>query len=333
MRSITLFLLLTPVFTNAFAQWGDYPHCTAPGVPIETHSWWLEPGEHHPRHVHIATCLPHARDTTGQAVSFTGATTYPVRVMAFNNPGRLSFVRNGWQETVSGGMMSQVDGANRRCQTGIDALTECTWWENLVIDSNEAVNSGLQELRMTPDIRHADLGTRQFATLNYQVYVKNGKPVKNYRNGPIPIARSWYTGFDYANVELQNYMALFTSPNQTIPTVSGVVPLRVKHSSGKFTVTSYLFLNPDFHSYPHAHHDPQADPTGKTKLLYKKSGRFNGIYEWDTRGLPNGTHVLYFQTEDKSAAGLHAGAMKLFFNVQNGTQPPPAEDPPVGECP
>lgn len=341
MKSIALLLLLAPVVTPVLAaDWGAYPDCNAPATPIEIHSWWQEPGEQHPRHIHLAACIPNARDTTGQAVSFSGRQAFTSRIMAFNNPGRLNFIRQAWGSDVT-----QIVKKSDVCQASPDMLRECTWWDsNLVLDATTASNAGLQELRLTPDVRHNDLGTRQFATLNYQVYLKNGKTVKNYRRGPAPIGRSWYTGFDYVNVEVENYMALFTNVNQAIPTVSGVVPLNIKHSRGKFNVTSYLFQNPDFHSHPHAHDNPAADPTGKTKLLYKKPGRFSGTYQWDTRGLANGVHVLYFQTEDKSADGLHAGALKLFFNVRNDATPPPpveeppnteppVEDPPAGECP
>lgn len=91
----------------------------------------------------------------------------------------------------------------------------------------------------------------------------------------------------------------------------GSIPLKVKHSSGSFAITSYLFQDPDFHAYPSSHEDAGNAPTGKTVLLYRKPDRFSGTYNWDTRGLRNGTHALYFHTEDKGPNGTHAGALRL----------------------
>lgn len=292
-------------------EFGAYPACYAPSVPLEVHSWWLENGETHPRHVHIGACIPSARDTSGKLVSFSGKQTFPNRALSFNNPGEVNLVRWAWESNIK-----QEISLSNVCQSAPDLLAECRWPVNMTLDANLASSGGLHELRLTPNVQHADLGKRQFATLNFQVYLNNGKTPSNYRSSPDPIARSWYTGFGYANVQV-NYMNFFTDLNQTIPVVSGIVPLKVKHSSGSFARTSYLFQDPDFHAYPSSHGDPSNNPTGKTVLLYKKSGLFSGTYNWDTRSLENGTHALYFQTEDKGDAGTHAGALRLLFQVQN----------------
>lgn len=305
------FILAVTSAESHAVDWRTYPNCNAPAIPLESHSWWHQAGEQYPRHVHIAACIPNARDTTGKIVSFSGSQNFTTRVMAFNNPGTITWARDGYEDTELSKVTMEV-----RCQPQAGILAECRYPVDLLLDANVASSGGLHELRMSPNVVYDDLGTRQFTTLNFQVYLKNGKTPNNYRPTPNPIARSWYTGFGYANVSV-NYADFFTNINQTIPLVGGVVPLKVSHSNGTFRRTSYLFLDPDFHAYPESHENPAADPSGKTKLLYKKPGLFKGTYYWDTRSLTNGVHTLYLQTEDEGPNGVHAGALKLLFNVHN----------------
>lgn len=292
-------------------EYGTYPNCNPPAVPLEVHSWWHENGEMHPRHLHLAACIPNARDTTGNLVSFSGRQLFTSRILAFNNPGEETFTRWAWESDVMENVRSSY-----QCQHAPDQMVECRWPVTMILAADLADSGGLHELRLTPNVEHADLGTRQFATLNYQVYLKNGRSARNYRSTPDPIARSWYTGSGYVNVKV-DYMSSFTRLDQAIPTVGGVVPIKLEHTEGSFTVTSLLFQDPDFHAYPNAHTDPRKDPTGKTKLLYKQPGRFDGTFYWDTRVLSNGIHVLYAQTEDEGPNGIHAAALRLLYNVQN----------------
>lgn len=65
------------VYSSASAadpgKFGIYPNCIAPAIPIEVHSWWdqdLNQGliDDAPRHLHMATCLPYARDMNNTLV-------------------------------------------------------------------------------------------------------------------------------------------------------------------------------------------------------------------------------------------------------------------------
>ncbi len=254
--------------------------------------------------------MPNSRDLDGHKISFSGTQIITVRVLTFNNPGKVTGVRWAWESDIH-----ETKSIAMSCQSP-DQLKECIQYVTLTLDANAASKSGLHELRLSPDIAHNDLGKRHFATLNYQMFLKNGKPASAAsRSATDPIGRSWYTGFDYVN-ESVNYLDLFQGL-ESIPTVSGVVPLKIRHSEGTHSVTSYLFQDPSFHMCPKCHEDPSQDPTGLTKLLYKKNGRFDGSFSWNTCTVSNGAHILYIQTEDSGAEGVHASALLLRFNVEN----------------
>lgn len=303
-----LTLLLTLIPSVAAADFGWWPDCTAPSIPLEVHSWWLQPGEPHARHLHLAACAPNSRDTTGGLVSLSTREPLHVKVTSFNNPGTVSWVRWSWESDIK-----QRITMNKPCQSAPNQLQECSWWVDFTLDPFLASRGGLRELRLSPNITTNDLGERQFGTLNFQIYLNNGKTPSNYRSRPNPIGRSWYsTGFDYANVEV-NYTDFFRGAGdlgKSIPTVGGVVPLRIRHREGNFAVRSQLWQDPDFHANPDSWHQG----VGR---LYTKPGRFDGTYNWDTRQLPNGRHWLYFETVDEGPTGTNAGALKLPFDVQN----------------
>jgi hypothetical protein len=306
---------------------GVYPNCIAPGTPIEVHSWWAEPDEAIPRHLHMSACLPNARDTSGELVSISRPQRFTTQIKLFNAPGVVNLARWAWESDVQ-----EVVRTNFECQERPMERRECEWEVDMTLDPDSASSGGLHEIRLTPNIGENDLGKRQYASLNYQIYLDNGKSPNNYRSRTDPIARSWYTDFDYANVAV-NYMDFFRGEadlNKTVPTVSGVVPLRIQHQKGSHTQRSQLWLDPDFHHSPEDFDNAvvgRPNPSGSV-LLYDHAGRFNGTYDWDTRGLANGRHALYFQTVDEGDTGLHAAAMRLFFDVRNPDGPPgPDPDP------
>lgn len=304
----------SPIFNppTTSSSWGVYPNCVAPAVPLEVHSWWHQNGEALPRHVHLASCVPNAHANNGGGVTFSGKHVFTNRIMTFNSPGVVNGVRWSWESDVK-----EKKKLNLQCQRTPDERKECTWYVDLTLDSDLANGSGLHELRLSPNVEHGDLKTRQFATLNYEVFVDKGGTYKNYRSTAAPIGRAWYDhGFDYANAEL-NYQDFFKSSNETIPTVGGIVPLKVKHSQGTGTVNSFMFQDPNFHLHPESHERPADFAETGMKMLYKKPGEFSGTYNWDTRGLSNGVHSIYIQTEESTSEGLNAGAIKFFFNVQN----------------
>lgn len=315
-------------------DYGVYPNCIPPAIGVEDHSWWWQPGEQFPRHVHIAACAPNSRDNNGNYVAVSGDVPLTLRIMSFNNPGKLTWVRGGYVPNGSlafegtdcpGAEFCQTFRTPLRCQEKPDERKECTWFVNINFRTDPTV-SGLKELRLSPNIIHDDLGgARQFATLNFQIYLKGSGAPSNYRSSPNPIVRSWYTGFDYANFSWGNYISLLgTDTSKNVPTLSGVVPLQVAHSRGSHTQISKLFIDPNFHANPEYHINAQVGQPGPgvAILLYEKQGLFRGTFDFDTTKFSNGIHNFYFQTEDREGSGetfggMNAGAMKVTINIQN----------------
>lgn len=319
-RTLALLALLLP--STAFAveangPWGTYPNCIAPAVPIESETWWIEAGDDVPWHLHQGSCVPNARtadcsDPANPVV--TRDVPFDSVVTVFRYP-HIDWVRYQWQSNVI--EKREVDWS---CDT--DHHPECIFTQQLTLRPGQG-NGGLDELRMSPNIDPNPFGKRHFTTLNFEVCT--GTSSARYRSRPDPIGRGWYEGFDYSNVRV-NYMSFFkpgaAGLGESIPTVSGVVPLVIDHERGTGTNRSLLWED------AHTHDDPTMylrAPVGVAlpqphggKLLYRAEGLWQGTYPWDTRGLPNGIHVLLWQTTSQGSAGTAVGGLRLRFNVQNG---------------
>ncbi len=94
------------------------------------------------------------------------------------------------------------------------------WFDQLTV-TTDRMRADMDELRITTNMKHPDLGTRQFTTLNFQL--RKESDGSQYRSSPDLIARAWYTGHDYVRVTV-NYQD-FIGEDESIPTVDGTVPL------------------------------------------------------------------------------------------------------------
>lgn len=330
---------------TGIGSWGVYPNCVYPAVPIEVHSWWDEddaPKVHGdstrytnddaPRHIHLATCLPNARNDG--SVSLAANTKYPfvMRVMSFNNPSIINWVRFGFQSsnaetTISTNLSCNTSVASHKYMAG---RSECTWYVDSVLATSNTAGYGTNEVRLSPNVsNHVDLGTRQFATLNYQIKVNNGLTNK-YRSNNNNIGRSWYVLLDYVNDSV-NYMDIFAmnfaseNKTRTIPLVKGVVPIKVSGREGNGTLKPIIWQNMNHHANPTFWKGKATvgtvDPLTGGKLVFVGKGQSGtDTFNWDTTKLPDGRHKLYFQNAESDEGGISAGAMLLFFDVcNNGT--------------
>jgi PKD repeat protein len=293
------------------SPYGIFPNCIAPAIGIETHSWWHENGEAAPRHVHMGACVPNARDNSGSILTVRGVLPVVQRVVSYNNPGELTMVRYQWESDT---IFQHNINPHMQCQTSPDEFKECFWYFQMYIDTSVMNATGHDELRMTPNFVHPDLGTRQYNSLNFEVH-RGGS--KNYRPGPEPQNRAWYTGMDYVNARWVNYMDYFTSVNQTMPTISGIIDVSVSHDkcSGD-TNQSVGYVDPPFHAF----HAGKAD---EPIPFYSFGTCFRGVVQLDTRQFTNGVHVIYLQSQETDSRGLNAGAGAYRVNIQNSGGPSP----------
>jgi len=326
--ALLVYLLPAAAFAaEANGPWGTFPNCIAPAVPIESETWWIEPGDDVPWHLHQGSCVPNARsadcsDPDNPVV--TRDVPFDSVVTVFRYP-HVDWVRYQWQSDVIEKRTVDWDCEPDHAD---DHPHECIFKEPLTLRPGLA-NGGLDELRMSPNIDPNPFGKRHFTTLNFEVCT--GTSSTHYRSRPDPIGRGWYEGTDYSNVRV-NYMSFFAPGaeglDQTIPTVSGVVPLVIDHERGVGTNESLLWED------AHTHDDPTLYRTAAVgvalpaphggKLLYRKQGLFEGTYEWDTRGLADGVHVLLWQTYSNTATGTVVGGLRLRFQVKNGVGSPAA---------
>lgn len=323
-----------PMAGWADGSWGEYPDCIAPAIPLEVQGWWWQRGEPFPRHLHHAACIPNARTadcSDGRNPIVDRPQTFSSRIMTYNNPHELNWIRWSWQSDV----MERVD-VDWLCDRGevvTEGLEQCVWHEEMTLDPL-AGNGGLDELRLSANIPENEFGLRQFVTLNFQVCTGTGS--QGYRSDPDPIGRAWYEGLDYSNVRV-NYMDFYRgSLDEVVPTVSGVVVLDIDHQRGSGENRSLLWLDTNHHQFPERFGDPppvgEVQPDGGV-LLYDEPGLFDGTFAWDTRGLADGMHTLFFQTLSTNADGTSAGGLKLLFRVANGNEPLPGTDVPSDPAP
>lgn len=319
-----------PTLPAQCGVWGCYPNCIAPAVGVENHSWWQETRRataHHdanrftddnaPRHLHLAACLPNAR-LDGSVQSVPG-TPFVARIMLYNNPSVITFVRWGFQSRSDS---EQRINTNLACTTAVASHTymsgrsQCIWYIDLALPSTAGI--GVDELRLTPNIAdHVDLGTRQFSTLNFQLDTGGSG---RYRGPEHPlIGRSWYTGLEYGNATVQYVQHFQAGQNAlSVPVVAGVVPIALDFGGnaqrGAVWQDMNHHMNPTFWRTAKA-----GDVDGETggKLLFEAVAGKHVLY-WDTTVLANGRHTLYVQAQASNDQGLNAGALALWFDVRNG---------------
>ncbi|MDQ4078201.1 MAG: hypothetical protein M3220_18390 [Chloroflexota bacterium] len=315
---------IQPTPSSTDTPYGLFPDCIAPAVPSETHNWWSENGEAAPRHIHLGVCMPDMNRVTfteGQYINLT------VRVVMFNNPGNLIWIRGGFYGADPSTRDPSCNGAPfcinfdpaLTCRPGEispdwdevmnhDGMLECSGYFPFPVHADGLAYSGSNELRLSPDVRHPDLGTRQFLTHNRQLDFGGSS---DYRSNPNPIHRAWYDELDYANAGWYNYHSLFTALSQSVPTVRGTLSLKVGHAScSGDSAQSLGFVDPDFHAAA-ASGGPEPAP------FYAFDGCYSGTVTLDTTMLSNGLHTIYLQTREHNSQGFNAGAGKYWINVQN----------------
>lgn len=292
-------------------QWGIYPNCIPPAMPVEAQTWWIEkenpkPGDEIPfgRHIHGAACMPHARDAAGRLVNVSGRFDFVRLLLLHNTNLALTKADNGFPEVGSGPEFVVRFNPAKTCPNrGIN----CTFYSSNTIDTTVAPD-GLHELRWRVEGSHPDLSNKdEFISFATKIYIKNGHSINSSASNSNPRGRGWYHDVDYDSAEISNYNDLYRGRTDiSVPIVSGQVNLQMNHNqSSGCCIRSRLYMDPNFH----------AGIAGT--ILYDKPGLFQGTYALDTTRFPNGRHVLVVQTEHTVASGIHSGLLKLFIDINN----------------
>lgn len=264
-------------------------------VFLESQSWWTRtPGRSGTDfgHVHLGTCFPWAQQ-------LSGTVTFDVRVILHDNPGRVYNVSTG---ALTGRGGTGPTGVNPQftCDAGgTDPHQTCERWVRLTLDTRRAPADGRAEFRFHVDTREPD-GKRNLVSTGWQAYLRNGKPVSDYRSSDGTIARGWYEGSGYENASIRE---LPTAP------VRGVWRpyVRLNPGAGGIPVTAHsVHVDPNFHA-------------GNPGLVVKQGpGPFRGALAIDTTRLANGPHRLLLKSDaDASSGSTLSGALMITFEVAN----------------
>jgi hypothetical protein len=273
------------------AQTPDPVNCTGypePRMFLESQSWWTQtPGRQGNNfgHIHVGTCFPYK-----QRVS--GIVNFDLRVIIHDNPGTAYLLRVMTEDSVlyqkSISLKCPVPGS-------------CTFWFPISADTAKASHDGRNELRMSVKLKEPD-GKVMFNSSGWQVYLENGKALRDYRSSDMTEARGWYTDVEYTNARLDSDI-----PRSS---VSGLWTFKVslKPGSGGLPVTYHrVILDPNFH---------EGIPGTTVK---QGTGPYSGTITIDTRKLANGKHKLVLKSDaaDSASGSTNSGLLVVPFSVRN----------------
>lgn len=161
---------------------------------VEAQSWWLRtPGQagNDFGHAHLGACIPE-RET------ISAPTTLDVRLLLHDNPGRFnsgSLVLKGTDQETT---VQKFTASGFTCPSGT-----CARWFSLRLDPAQFRHSGLQEVRFRAYVDEPD-GNRMAVSLNWQLYIANGKSRSDVNRRPYLRGKGWYTGAGYCEASLAN---------------------------------------------------------------------------------------------------------------------------------
>ena len=251
-------------------------------------------------HQHEAGCVP--EQETLHASTDPNFTVW-VRLVMFRNPGRLNYASMVFKTpSMETTVQKDYTATGMTCPAG-----ECIRWVRFSWPLSAFDHSGLQEIRFRMFVNQSN-GKQQNTSLNWQVYVDNGKSVSNVTRMPWLRGKGWYTHSLYCEG------AYISVPIPKAP-VSGVwspvLRLDTHDSDASLPVTHYTVAVD-----PHGHADP---PDPGIVLLDADGTRPSAPLAIDTMLLANGPHRLFLRSgcRDDSLGSTNWGVLVVPFIVQN----------------
>lgn len=284
--------------------YGRYPeNCVYPGVPVSFQGWWSKNPEaevHEQTHIHYDYCMPTARRVSGNPFTVTGSPKLPVKFVNYNSTQPWDTSSSWYRAQWQGDTYEQIDLSFPRCQNTEDEMKACAFELVTSVDTGKC-GGGQNELRLTPNTKYED--GRHFLSTNSQIPCGDGG---SYRGNTGFWARYWVEPCgEYLRAYIDYAKHLSVTNNEVIATVSGVVPLEIRHTGGcGGEKSSVLTLDAKQHGVL----------VGTD--LYNEPGLKEWTYQWDTRGLSDGIHSLNIVTTEKSSF-TYSSVIRVLFNVQN----------------
>jgi hypothetical protein len=274
---------------------------------VENQAWWRPgPGQavtaaSDNGHAHLGACIPERETLSSGSVSFA------VRLIMHDNPGvmtqtSLVFKGTDYETTVNKAIYSSF-----RCAVP----GNCTKWISLTAPVSSFNHSGLQEIRIRGGANEPAVNgsAREMkVSLNWQVYVQNGKSVSNVSRFAWLRGKGWYTGGLYCE-------SAFLSEPIPDAAVSGAWTPKVHqltHTTDASAPVTYhtVRLDPDFHAMP---------PVPGTILSDGAGELLDTAFGIDTTQLTNGVHKLFQRADCRvdSLGSTNSGVLVVPFQVSN----------------
>lgn len=240
---------------------------------VDAQSWWTQTPDRAGSdfgHAHLGACIPERQ-------TISAPTKLDVRLVLHDNPGRFnsgSLVLKGtdYETTVQ-----KFTASGFTCPAGT-----CPRWFTLPLDPAQFRHSGLQEVRFRGYVDEPD-GNRMAVSLNWQLYVSNGKSRADVTRRPYLRGKGWYTGAGYCEASL----ASLPLPDAPISAPWNAVAFSAWHGeSDDLPVTHHTArLDADFH----------AGIPGT--VLVDGAGPWYGALTIDPSALAPGIHKLLVRTD------------------------------------
>jgi hypothetical protein len=269
---------------------------------VDQQAWWTrEPGQTgtDEGHAHMGVCIP-------EREQLSGTVPFHVRVMLHDNPGRGNYVSMVFKGVSQELTVQKVSMGSFTCP----APGTCEKWLTFQAPMGSFTDAGLQEIRFRGFFPEPSVNgqVREMRTnLNFQVYVNNGKTVRNVSRQPYLRGKGWYTHALYCE-----------SAFLSVPLPDGPVPgmwqprvQQVQHSTdASLPITSHMVrLDPDFHNgVPGTTVREGSGPLAASTLSVS------------TSTLTPGVHRLYQKAmcRDDALGSTNHGALVVPFLVGNG---------------
>lgn len=247
-------------------------------------------------HLHIGACIPE-RETLS-----SGDLTANVRLVAFRNPGTATQASLVFKTPDSEVTVQEVNFPTLTCPTG-----ECTRWVTLSWPISAFNHSGLQEVRFRSGANEPN-GKEMRVSLNWQLYISNGRSVSNVTRYPYLRGKAWYTHSLYCE---GSYVSVPVPDGSVSGVWAPTLRLDTHDSDASLPVTHYTVAVD-----PHGHMDPP-DPG---VVILDADGRWpSAPVAVDTTLLANGPHRLFLKSgcRDDVLGSTNWGVLAVAFQVQN----------------
>lgn len=259
-------------------------------------AWWSEPGVDPgltSQHLHVDSDLP---------VGGTVSGTFKLRLLVTSHhaPANSKLTNTIVYITTDGG---NKKGATVSWNHPVGAESENQRYVEVDVNTTVSPYDGWQEFRLNTDVKRGNDGKTLTCTSGFQLYLKNGKTVSNYRSQApwFNEARGWYTSRGYQN---SRYLSM--------------LPINIKRADGWFPILQCT--NGSSGNTPTGHHitvDPQQHFHIQGTEVRKADGPMKRqAVEVNLDTIANGWHKLAVLTHEEKPDGTLTGVLMVPFEVK-----------------